>query len=296
MRITNGMQSNSMLRSLQGSNERSMKLQEQLSTGRKINRPSDDPIGVSRSLKLNRDLAENGQYKKNAQDALARLDATDTALDGAGNILQRLQEITIYGANDSLPQASKDALAAEVDELLGQLVEVANTNFGGVYIFSGELVTTSPYTSGGSPVSVTYHGNDGKIKFELAPSVTDNVNYTGQEVFGANEDLFNHVIALSDQLRNGTSGDLQPIIQQLSDDMDNILNYRSTIGAKYNKLELTLNRLDTANITITQQIADNDDADIAYATMQLKLEENVYRSALAVGARVIPPSLVDFLN
>lgn len=296
MRITNGMQSNSMLRSLQGSNERSMKLQEQLSTGRKINRPSDDPVSVSRSLKLNRDLTENSQYTRNAQDALARLDATDTALDGAGNILQRLQEITIYGANDTLPQASKDALAAEVDELLGQLVQVANTNFGGVYIFSGELVNTPPYAYSDSPASVTYNGNNGKINFELAPSVTDNVNYTGPEVFGANEELFNHIIALSDRLRNGTSADLQPLIQQFTDDMDNILNYRSTIGAKYNKLELTLNRLDTANITITQQIADNDDTDIAYATMQLKLEENVYRSALAVGARVIPPSLVDFLN
>lgn len=303
MRITNGMQSNSMLRSLQGSNERSMKLQEQLSTGRRINRPSDDPIGVSRSLKLNRDLTENGQYTKNVQDGMSFLDATDTALGGVGDILQRLQEISVNGSNDTLPQESKEALALEVDELLGQLLQVGNSTHGGVYIFSGEKVTTKPYTSDGPPVTaVTYLATEPagsgqqKINYEIAPGVTDNVNYTGKEVFGPNEELFNHVIALSDRLRNGAVADIQSIQDQLANDLDSTLNYRSIVGAKYNKMELSLNRLSSANVNITQQIADNDDTDMAYATMQIKLEENIYRSALAVGARVIPPSLVDFLS
>jgi flagellar hook-associated protein 3 FlgL len=297
MRITNGMQAGNLLRSLQGSNERTYKLQEQLSTGRRLNRPSDDPVGVSRSLKYSRDLSENEQYTKNVKDAMAVLDATDTALGGVGDILHRFQEIAVYGANDSLPQLSKDALAKEVNELIGQLVQLGNTTHSGVHIFAGEKVLTKPYTFvPGAPDTVTYAGNIGKINYEIAPGVTDNLNYTGKEVFGNAEELFTHAIALRDTLQTGTAAALQPIEGLLSADQDNLLKYRTTVGAKYNKMELSLNRLSGSYVTINQQIADNDDTDIAKATMQLKLEENVYNAALAVGARVIPPSLVDFLS
>jgi flagellar hook-associated protein 3 FlgL len=298
MRITNGMQSANMLRSLQGSNERSYKLQEQLSTGRRLNRPSDDPIGVARSLKYSRDLSENEQYTKNVKDAMSILDAADTALSGTGDVLHRLQEIAVYGANDSLPQASKDALALEVDELIGQLVQLGNSTHSGTYIFAGEKVLTKPYTLvPGTPDTVTYSGNAGKINYEIAPGVTDNVNYTGPEVFGpVSNDLFTHAIALAGQLRTGTPATIQPMETLLNADQDNLLEYRATIGAKYNKMELSATRLGSSYITINAQIAATEDTDIAEATMQLKLEENVYNAALAVGARVIPPSLVDFLK
>lgn len=302
MRITNGMQSASMLRSLQGSSERSMKLQEQLSTGRRINRPSDDPVGISRTLKLNRDLCENEQYTKNAQDAKALLDATDTALGGVGDILQRLNEIAVAGANDTLPQASRDAYADEVDELLGQMEQLANTTHSGVYIFAGTKVETKPYTLTGGPpyTGVTFSANDEKRSFEIAPGIKDTVNLTGHaEVFGdetAGTSIFDHIIDLRDQLLTSDSTAITNSIGVLSGDMDKILNFRSTVGAKYNKLELSLERLSAANTNINQQIADVGDTDIAEAIMQLKLEENVYQSALSVGSRTIPPSLTDYLS
>lgn len=302
MRITNGMQSTSMLRSLQGSGERSMKLQEQLSTGCRINRPSDDPVGISRLLRLNRDLSENEQYAKNAQDAKAMLDATDTALGGIDDILQRLHEIAVSGANDTLPQASKDALADEVDELLGQLEQVGNTTYSGIYIFAGEKVDTEPYTLTGGPpyTGVTFSGNDGKRSYEIAPGIKDAVNLTGHaEVFGdetTQNSIFDHVIQLRDALRSDDSATIESSIDVMSNDLDNIINLRSVVGAKYNKMDLTLDRLSTANTTITQQIADSGDTDVAKAIIQLKMEENVYQSALAVGSRTIPPSLVDYLQ
>lgn len=302
MRITNGMQSASMLRSLQGSGERSMKLQEQLSTGRRINRPSDDPVGVSRLLRLNRDLSENEQYTKNAQDAKAVLDATDTALGGIDDILQRLHEIAISGANGTLPQASKDALADEVNELLGQLEQIGNTTYSGIYIFAGEKVDTEPYTLTGGPpyTGATFNGNDGKRSYEIAPGIKDTVNLTGHaEVFGdetTQNSIFDHVIQLRDALRADDNTIIESSIDVMSDDLDNIINLRSVIGAKYNKMDLTLDRLSTANTTITQQIADSGDTDVAKAIIQLKMEENVYQSALAVGSRIIPPSLADYLT
>jgi flagellar hook-associated protein 3 FlgL len=298
MRITTGMQSGNLLRSLQGGNERTYKLQEQLSTGRRLNRPADDPVGVARALKHSRDLSENEQYTKNVNDASAVLDATDSALGSAGDILRRLQEIAVYGANDSLPQASKDALALEVDELVEQLVQIGNSTHSGTYIFAGEDVLNQPYALlPGPPDTVTYTGNNGKINYEIAPGVTDNVNYTGLEVFGAvSNDLFTHAIDLAGRLRTGTPTTIQTVEGWLSADLDNLLEYRSTIGAKSNKMELSLNRLSGSYVSINAQIAANEYTDIAKATMQLKIEENVYNAALAVGARVIPPSLVDFLR
>lgn len=298
MRITNGMSATSMLRSLQGSNERLDKLQEQLSTGRRLNRPSDDPVGISRSLKYSRDLSENEQYTRNIQDAASFLDATDTALDGINKIMLRLKEISVYGSNDSLPPQSRTALAQETDQLLGQLVELGNSSFGGRYLFAGEDVLTSPYTTVGLPVNnVTYNGNNGKLNVELAPRITDYINYTGEEIFGLNaNDIFDHTIQLRDQLSACNMAGIQAAQGLLENDFDNLLMRRSEVGAKSNKLELALNRMQGNYTNVNQQIANNDDTDIAQATMQLKLEENVYKSALAVGARIIPPSLVDFLQ
>lgn len=298
MRITNGMSATSMLRSLQGSNERLDKLQEQLSTGRRLNRPSDDPVGISRSLKYSRDLSENEQYTRNIQDAASFLDATDTALDGINKIMLRLKEISVYGSNDSLPPQSRTALAQETDQLLGQLVELGNSSFGGRYLFAGEEVLTPPYTTVGLPINnVTYTGNNGKLNVELAPRITDYINYTGEEIFGLNaNDIFDHTIQLRDELLAANMAGIQTAQGLLENDFDNLLMRRSEVGAKSNKLELALNRMQGNYTNVNQQIANNDDTDIAQATMQLKLEENVYKSALAVGARIIPPSLVDFLQ
>jgi len=156
---------------------------------------------------------------------------------------------------------------------------------------------------------VQYLGDDGKLLYEIAPNITDNVNYTGPEALGAftttagplttDDNLFNDMIKLRDILKSGAadiSAQLQPILGKLDEKLDKVLNIRATVGAKSNKMELSLNRMESAFVNITEQIANNDDTDVAKAIMQLKLEENVYKSALSVGSRVIPPSLVDFLS
>lgn len=312
MRITTSMSANNMLRNLQSSNERMSKLQEQLSTGRKLNRPSDDPVGISRSLKFNRDLAENVQFSRNIEDAISFLDTTDSALNDIGNIIHRAKELAISGASDTLPQESRDALAKEVDELLGQAIQIANSSKGGTYIFAGHQVLTEPFKLVADPLDPTkqvvqYSGDAGKLKYEIAPNITDNVNYTGEEVFGTfsnppaatDTNFFNDLIKLRDILKSGDgdiSAQLQPVMANLDEDLDQNVNVRSTVGAKTNKMELALNRMETSYVNITEQIANNDDADIAETIMMFKLEENVYRSALSAGAKIIPPSLVDFLS
>lgn len=320
MRITNGMSTSNMLRNLQYSNERMAKLQEHMSSGRRLNRPSDDPIGIARSLKFNRDLVDNTQFIRNAEDAKTLLDTADIALNDIGNIIQRAKELTIAGANGTLPQQSRDALAMEVNELLEQAIQLGNTAKGGAYVFAGSQVNTEPFTLiAGPPEYVQYSGDgftagDGKIEYEIAPGIKDNVNFTGPEVLGyftpsipgppelppggtaADPNLFNHLISLRDSLYTDNQANIQQLMTTFDADLDNNLEVRATLGAKMNKLDLALARMENATINITDQIAKTGDADMAFSITQMKLEENIYRSALSVGARIIPPSLVDFLR
>ncbi len=292
MRITQGMIVGNFLNNL-NSNYKSMdKTQEQLSTGKKIMRPSDDPVGVVSSLRLQTNLNETKKYLGNVTDASHWLDITDTALGQAGDILQRMRELTINGANDSLPQASRNALAQEVVQLREQLIQVANTTHDGRFIFGGFQTTTAPFTGAG-----IYTGDTGAINYEIGINMTIPLNITGDDAFINVQDVFQLLTNIEADLAAGNTSNLSNLrIGELDRALDNILSIRSDTGAKVNRLELTESRLNDAVLNLSGLLAKNDDVNVAEVITQLKMQENTYRTALAAGARIIQPTLMDFLR
>lgn len=293
MRVTNNMMVANFLNNLSNNMREMDRIQQQLSTGKAINKPSDDPVNIIYSLRLNSSITETEKFLDNVASANAWLNTTDTALRQATEILQSVRELTVRGANDTLPQTSRDAMAKEIEQLREQLIQVANTNHDGRFIFGGFQTTQAPFTAAG-----VYTGSVvSDIEYEIGISIKMTVNITGDDVFTNPVDSFQLLTDIANDLYAGNTVNLSTIrIGDLDRSIDNIIARRTEVGAKMNRLEMTQTRLDEAKTNFSGLLSSVEDIDMAEVITQLKMQENVYRTALASGARIIQPTLLDFLR
>lgn len=308
-RVTNQMMSQRMLENLWASMRRLDKWNQQLSTGRRISLPSDDPADTETAMRLRTLLREGEQYMRNVDDALAWLEATDAALNHATQVLQRARELIIYGGNGTLTDEARQALATEMNQLIHDLFAVANTKHGQRYLFAGENTLIRPFEAileepddPNSPVgNFQYHGTryepadgfDG-LELEIEAGNTLRYNIFGNDVF---EPIFDVLIAVREHLENGNLNDLTgDDLRKFDEAMDNLLRWRAEVGARVNRLELVRERLSQNQVNLEKLSAEVEGIDIAEVIMRLKMEENVYRAALGAGARIIQPTLLDFLT
>jgi flagellar hook-associated protein 3 FlgL len=270
--------------------------QERLYSQREVHRPSDDPVRVVTSLALRSDLGEVTQYQGNIGEAQSWFEITESALGNATDILQRIRELAGSGATDTTPQESRDALAEEVNQLKEQLIQIANSTHGSRYIFGGTRTDAAPYNA----ATEGWEGNEGDIQFEIATGVTIQVNLPGKELFvgnttdGAIPVLTKLANSLEDPSKKGA--DISPLLGEIDKILDRFIARRGEIGAKVNRMEMSLDRLGQAEITGTELLSKAEDADIAKAIIDLKSQENAYRVTLAAGARIMMPTLMDFLS
>src|SRR5690606_11287306 len=219
---------------------------------------------------------------------------TDSVLNEVGQALQRVKELAVYGANGVLPQDARDAIAREVDQILEHLVDLANSSHAGLYLFGGHRTTTPPYVLSGRTES-SYQGDEGRRELEIASGVKIAVNVLGSELF---DQIFQAVTNLRDALYE--EGDTATVgnqsLAEVEDALDTLLRVRADVGARINRLELADARMQELELNVEQLISDNEDVDLARAIIDLKVAENVYRAALASGARIIQPTLLDFMR
>jgi flagellar hook-associated protein 3 len=297
MRVTNNMLVMNFMSDYNSNLERLQKDQNMLSTGKKVSKPSDDPVAVANILKIKTEIARNDAYTKNTDDAKSWLSLTDTALGQIGDLLQSARDLAVQGSNGTLTQSDMQSIAAQVDQIKQQLIQVGNTQYNGRYIFAGYKTDTKPFSA-----TNRYEGDDGVIQFEIgAGGNTLQVNVTGDKVFdvdvtSATSQLLNVMDNLSNALKSGDNQTVSNIIGDIDNQLANVLAIRADVGAKSNRIDLTANRLSSDNYNFTALLSKNQDADIAQVITNLKMDENVYRASLASGAMIIQPSLVDFLR
>lgn len=290
MRITNSVLVNNLKNNLSRNIRTMERIQNQLSTGRRISKPSEDPTGIVESLRLASRLRENAQLQQNVEDAQSWLTTTDEALGSLTSALQRVYELTVEGANGTFDTEEREAICAEVKEIINEIGVIANTTHGDRYIFGGTNTTQKPYDEG------TWQHNTNSINYEIGVGIEIPINLTAQEVFtdsGVFTSLQNIVTNLENNDTEALSADN---IGPLQDSIDQVLACRSKVGASMNRLEMTKARLEEQEINYSNLQAEVDGVDPALVIMQLKEQENVYRASLSVGARVIMPTLVDFLQ
>lgn len=143
-RITNSMLVKNYMTNTNRNLNNMQTLQNQLSSGKSINRPSDNPYKASRSMQLYTEIDANKQYNENIKDVSNWLDTTDTALDQMNNVLSRMRELMVTAGNGAYGPDEKKAIQDEVKELQNQICQIMNTNFDGAYIFGGTKSTSKP--------------------------------------------------------------------------------------------------------------------------------------------------------
>lgn len=288
MRITNKMIYSSMQDNINKAMVRMDSNYEQLSTGKRIQKPSDDPVGLIRSLRLSDSIDEASRYVENSEDAAARLNASDSALNELTTVMHRLETLAVAGANDTLPKESRYAIREEVRELKEHVLQIANTQYNGKYVFAGQNTLEEAYDE-----NFNYNGDNNPISTEIGAGVTLETSIIGPDIFGT---LFSDIDSFITNLDAENADEISTVdIANIQDSLDQILNARSTMGAKVNRLEQNVSRLETLDAQYTELLSKIEDADIAELATQLKMQETVYQAALSVGAKMLQVSLVNYI-
>lgn len=301
MRITNNMLVNNMMYNLANNLTRTEKYQMQLATGKKISKPSDDPIIAAKALRLRTDVSEIEQHKKNTDDAIAWMDMTEATLSQMNEVMQRFREITNQAANGTNTEDDLQKIKAEVSQLKSQMTHLANATYAGRYIFSGYKTDKALMDDNGNFLLDVE--NSEQIQFEIGVGDLVNVNVLGGDLFlnGTSAEVGDKstMIETFDTVLNAMEIDdkdsISSALSTIDNDITNMLRVRADLGARYNRVELTATRLGEDYVNTTGLMSKNEDVDFAESIMNLSNERAVYQASLATSANVIQQSLVDFI-
>ena len=294
MRITNSLQYENLQQNIQTSLENFTTVQQQISTGKKLTSFADDPAGASQSLALHSALADNAQYQRDADSAKSYLSAADSALSSVSTIIQSARQIAVQGANSSQSPDSLKALSSQVDGIIQQVTQLANTDLHGTYLFGGTQTKTAPFDA-----TQTYQGNTQPLSAGIGPGYSIQTSTVGSTVFGP---TFTALQSLKQHLSDaaaGTAGALGSVtsdITQVDAGLTAINAAQATIGAKSAQVDSVKQQLTRAQTEYESSISNIEDVNLATAYVQLQSAQNVYQASLATTAKATQYSLTDYLH
>ena len=302
MRITDKMLTRTYLNDLSNNLENMKNLQEQLSTGKEINKPSDDPFKVSRSMELTSSITANERYESNIEEGTEWLKTTDSTLGQLNDVMQRVRELTVQASNGTNSPTEMDSIKQEIVQLKDEAMQACNTSFNGKYILGGDKTITQPFTKDATTGIITYQGSDTGRKIEFSQGVVmdvatlgSNIDDSGKQNSDGSEiklfDTFDNII--NDLGNNASPGGR---LDDLDANINNILNLRSIAGAKENRLDSMKSKNEDENTNLTDLLSQTEDVDVAQKYMEYNTAENVYTSCLKTGAKILQQSLIDFLS
>lgn len=296
MRVTQSMLADRMLSSLGTTQSRLADLQQQASTGQRINKPSDDALGTHDALRYRDQLGQLATFSSAAGDATGWLQTADGALQNVTDVLHRVRELAVQGANGAATPADRQKVATELSALIDSVKDSANARFGDQYIFAGQAVTTAPYTAGAVD---TYNGDAGVVARQIGPNSSVQVNTTGGALFGSgggDGKLLDVLRTMQSDLQSNNVAGVQNGLSALDAQLEAVNGVRATLGAAQNRVDAASASTAQATETATRLLGDTESADLADVLTKLSLQQSAYTAALKAGASVIQTSLLDFLR
>jgi flagellar hook-associated protein 3 FlgL len=271
-----------------------------VSTGKRINQLSDDPIGLANVLDLRMSLANVDQIERNINMGQSWLSAGETALSQTQDILSSAKSLAVEMGSASKTASQRSAAGTAVDGYLRQILSLANTEVNGRYIFSGTDTDKQSFSFDDetNPTTVTYNGNDTAFSVKIGKDLDIQVGRDGQEVFGTNWDgynIFKTLIDFKNSLQNNDVSGIQAAIGNLDAHMAVVTAKVADTGTRTTRLDVKQNILEELKINYTDRKSSIEDADITEAVINLKAKELAYQSALASSSKVMELSLVDYL-
>jgi flagellar hook-associated protein 3 FlgL len=297
MRISTNMMTHTVLGDLNRASERMAATSRQISSGQAIAKPSDDPFGVSKALKLQQSLDGVRQYQSNIDDATGWSDATETALGTITSNAQRARDLIVQASNDTGDAANRGATADEIDAIIAEMKQTANASYNGRFIMGGVKTDAPPYQDGANDA---YGGATTTISRQIGPSVSVSVGVTADQVLGSgggDDKLIAVLRNASAHLRAGDTTTLRGSdLAKLDTALDGVLAVRADNGARTNRLDAAASRLQDIEQTTLTALTNTTGTDYPQAIMDQNAQTAAYQAALRVGATLVQSSLMDFLK
>lgn len=298
MRVTQSMLSGNMLRNLSNSYSKMGKLQDQITTGKKVNRPSDDPVVAMKGINYRTELNNVEQFSRNIGEAYNWLDTTDDTFDKIGSTLQRARELMVQASSDTTTPDDREKINTELQQLREHIQDLSNTKIGDRYIFSGTKTTTAPFDkdNGGYPSEPVDSGFKKNIEIEVFDGINMQINTAPIDLFKKIDNMFGEIDQKMREGSTATASELSTFISDIDGNINELLTDRADIGARQNRVELMDARLQSQEVIATKRMSENEDIDYEKAITEMITQESIHRAALSVGARIVQPTLVDFLR
>jgi flagellar hook-associated protein 3 FlgL len=294
MRVTPGMMMNSTLHNIELNQSRTETLQNQITSGSRISKPSDDPIGAARSINLQESLTQSAQYVRNIDQASSWLNSTDSVLESVTLAIHRSRELAVQAANGAVSGVDRQAIDAELEQIQQHVLDLSHSKYGPYALFSGTQTSSTGYTAAavsGSAAGV-YQGNNGQVLREVAPGTSIAVNADAQATF---DPLFKAIATLRAGIAADDQAGISSSVGELDTALDAVSVSRAALGAKTNRLDFLKSRQENISVNLTGLLSQVKDVDMAEAIMNFTMSQNVYSASLKAGAQALQPSLLDFL-
>lgn len=291
-RVTEGSIHTRVLANLQRSLAKGDKILEQMSSGKQINRPSDSPTGTVSAMQLRTETRANERYARNADDGLAWLDTVENTLASTSTLVNRARDLTLQGLSTTNGGQAGEALAGEIDQIRASMIAQANTNFLDRPVFGGTVAGSVAYDSNG-----TYVGDYGQTKRTVGANSQVRVDTAGPDAFGSGDtQMFAVLKSISDSIRSGDSAKLTNDLKNLDKAGIVVRTAISDAGSRYSRITQMKDMALDRSLTVASRLSEIEDIDLPKTIMEMKLQETSYQAALAASAKVIQPSLIDYLR
>ncbi len=278
MRVSDNMKLDTVTRNIATAEQRQLAATREASSGQRISAPSDDPVGAARLARIQASIESTAAYRASITNVQGDVELAESTLASASDVMQRVQEIALQGANDSLTASDRGALAAEVAGLKKELVSLANTKGSTGYLFGG--------TSAANPFDVNgaFSGNSNPHTVEIAQGLTLDVNVDGAKAFTAagGRDVFADLATLENALNANDGAAVSATVNSLDTSRRQIVAARSDAGDKINRLTTADSAHDRADTVLQSQRHDVGDADAAASYSRLVATQQALESALTV--------------
>lgn len=286
MRVSNKLLADNITANLAKQTAQILKTQKRVVTGKRINNPSDDPIGMGKVLDYRTSLSSIEQYSTNITNGKHRAKFADTVMNDIHDLLREAKNIAAEGSSDV-----NQGLARRVADIRDQVLQLSNSVLNGNYVFSGNATDTPPFDAAG-----TYNGSTGQKTFMVGPNAQVSLEADGSTIFQGVEDVFTVLSDLDTALQANNETNIKAQVQPLQRAVDNLTVHQADYSAKYKQMEMSQNHWDNVKPEIENLLADTEDADLAAEIINLQVQQASYEVSLATSANIIQPTLMQFLG
>jgi flagellar hook-associated protein 3 FlgL len=275
---------------------------DELSSGKTILEPSDNPYGASQVIDLQSQLEGLSTYEANAQDGISWEQTASSSMDNMSEVTQRVRELLVQGANGTYNKSDLETMALDVEQLTETIKQDANAQYAGQYIFSGTATTTAPYETGEND---EYGGNTEAVSRSVGPGATITVTTDISSLLGngeAAEDggLLDTLRSIAKTMRNGTAEAQSELggvyLEKLDGNMETLRGLQASAGSATDQMQTALTRNEDLQSSITGALANLDSTNVAEASIDYANEQAGYEAALRAGASIVQESLLNFLQ